>query len=151
MKMVLLIVSVIGLAAVIGAIVVGRNTFEGTVVDMPYERGLSYDAVQKERETAGWVVDIVDPSPVVGRNELIISVTDRNGKPLSDAEVSLTISRPSSAAYDRTYTAVRKQEGQFRAKIELPFYGYWDVKVIVTAEGRNIPFERILFAEGGNR
>lgn len=149
MKTLLIIVSIIGLAAVIGAIVVGRNTFDGIVVDKPYERGLAYDAAQKERETSGWVVDIVDPSPVAGRNELIISATDRNGNPLTDAEMSLTISRPSSATYDRTYAAVRTTKGQFRAEIELPLYGHWDVKIRVKADGKDITFERKVFAAQG--
>ena len=149
MKTLLIIVSIIGLAAVVGAIVVGRSTFDGIVVDKPYERGLTYDAVQKEREASGWVVDIVDPSPVVGRNELIISATDGKGSPLPDAEISLTISRPSSASYDRTYAAVRTTRGQFRAEIELPLYGHWDVKIRVKAEGKNITFEREVFATQG--
>jgi len=148
-KTLLIIVSIIGLAAVIGAIVVGRSTFDGIVVDKPYERGLTYDAAQQERETSGWVVDIIDPPLVVGRNELIISATDRKGSPLPDAEISLTISRPSSAAYDRTYAAARTTRGQFRAEIELPLYGHWDVKVRVKADGKDIIFERKVFAAQG--
>lgn len=152
MKTLLIIVSIIGLSAVVGAIVVGRSTFDGIVVDKPYERGLAYDAVQKEREEAGWNVDISIPSPAVGLNELVIATKDRNGKPLSDATVALTIGRPSSANHDRNYTAVRAEGGQFKAIIELPLHGYWDVKVSVTAEGRTILFENKIFAaQGGNR
>ena len=68
MKAALIIVTLIGLSAVIGAVIVGRSTFDGTVVDRPYERGLEYDAVQREKAASGWSVHIATPSFRVGRN-----------------------------------------------------------------------------------
>lgn len=146
MKILLIIVCIIGLAAVIGAIVVGKSTFEGTVVDKPYEQGLSYDALRKEREASGWNVDIMRPAFSVGRNDLIISVTGKNGAMLTNAEVSLMVSRPSTSTYDRTYNMSRTDKGQFKAVIDLPLYGHWDAKIHVTAEGKSIIFERNIFA-----
>jgi nitrogen fixation protein FixH len=148
-KILLIIVCIIGLAAVIGAIIVGKNTFEGTVVDKPYEQGLSYDALRKEREESGWSVDIMQPVLSVGRNDLIISVIDRQGKPLSDSNVSVTVSRPSSSAYDKTYQTVGADRGQHKAEIDLPLYGHWDLKIQVMAEGKSVTFEKRIFAEKG--
>ena len=147
MKTLLILVAIIGIAAVLGAIVVGNSTFDGTVVDNPYESGLAYDAVQKEREGSGWIVAIVNPSGHVGKNDLMISVTDKDGRHVSATDVTLTISRPSSTVYDKTYTTIRTDAGLFRAEITLPLHGYWDAKIHITAEGKSITFERKFLAE----
>jgi nitrogen fixation protein FixH len=151
MRTALIIVSLLGLSAVIGAIIVGRSTFDGTVVDRPYERGLEYDAVQKERAASGWSVKIVTPSFRMGRNVLVIEVTDRLGLPLEADGLSVTISRPSSAAYDRTYAALRTDAGRFSTEINLPLFGYWDARMQVTQEHKTISFEHRIFADEGKK
>jgi len=147
-KQLLVLVTFIGMAAVIGAIVVGKSTFDGTVVDNPYEKGLVWDAEQKERESSGWRVDMQPPSPTVGRNELHIHVRDRAGKPLA-SEVMLTVSRPSSKRYDRQYTALLTEKGSYAVQVDLPLYGYWDLVIRVTAQNKTILFHRTVFAEQG--
>jgi nitrogen fixation protein FixH len=147
MRTVLIIVSILGLAAVIGAVIVGRSTFDGTVVDRPYEQGLEYDAVQKERAASGWSVNIVTPSFRVGKNDLLIKVTDRLGLPLEVDALSVTVSRPSSAAYDQTYATLRTDTGRFSTEINLPLYGYWDARMQVTQQNKTITFEHRIFAD----
>ena len=48
---VLVIVSVLALAATIGAIVIGMKSFEGLVVEKPYETGLAWDEIKKKKAT----------------------------------------------------------------------------------------------------
>jgi len=147
-KKLLVLVNLIGMAAVIGAIVVGKYTFDGTVVDNPYEQGLLWDNEQKARESSGWNIDIQPPSPTVGRNELHIHVRDRTGKSLA-AEVMLTVCRPSSKRYDRQYTALLTEKGSYAVQVDLPLYGYWDLDIGVTAENKTVLFHRTVFAEKG--
>lgn len=151
MKLLLIIVSIIGMSAVIGAVVVGTRTFDGTVVDKPYERGLSYDATHHEKEASGWRLDILNRSFTTGKNEILFSVTDNKGKPLAGVELTLSISRPSSQAYDITYTAAKTEEGRFSAEADLPLYGYWDAKVRITDRSRSILFEKTIYAEQGKQ
>jgi len=94
MKRVLAVVTLIGLAAVIGAFVIGMRTFDGTVVDKPYEHGLAYDAVHHEKESSGWIAEIVNRQFTIGTNTLLLSVTDRNRRPVTDVEISVVVSRP---------------------------------------------------------
>jgi len=149
MKLLLIIVSIIGLCAVIGAIVVGTRTFDGTVVDKPYEHGLAYDATHHAREASGWNVEIRNRGLITGKNDILISVLDRNGRPVTDAEVSVIVSRPSTPSYDKAYKAVA-EKGLFRIAADLPLYGYWDAKVQVSDSSRTVTFERTLFAEQVN-
>lgn len=148
MKKLLVMVSIIGIAAVIGAIVVGTSTFDGTVVETPYEKGLAWDVEQNERISSGWTVGILPLSPRVGMNDLHVTVTDETEKPLP-GKVVLIVSRPSSKAYDREYRTGRNEKGSYDATIELPLYGYWDLDIRVTAAGKTISFRRTLFAEQG--
>jgi len=46
---VLVIVSVLALAATISALVIGMKSFEGLVVEKPYETGLAWDEIQKQK------------------------------------------------------------------------------------------------------
>lgn len=146
MKPLLIIVSLIGLCAVIGAIVVGTRTFDGTVVDKPYERGLAYDAAHHAKEASGWNAEIRNKGLITGKNDILISVLDRNGRPVADAEVSVIVSRPSTPSYDKTYKAAA-EKGLFRITADLPLYGYWDAKIQVSDKAKTVTFERTLFAE----
>ena len=150
MKLLLIIVSIIGLGAVIGSVVVGTRTFEGTIVEKPYEQGLAYDAIHHEREASGWNVEILNKELTSGTNDILLSVTDRNRKPLADAVISLSISRLASRGFDKTYKAAKTEKGQFIAKADLPAYGYWTASVQVTEKGKSITFEKTLFAERKN-
>lgn len=147
MKLLLTIVSIIGLSAVIGAVVVGIRTFDGTVVDKPYERGLAYDAVHHAKEASGWNTEILSKDLTIGMNDILLSVIDRNGRPVTNVEVTVVISRPSSTSYDKTYTAAATERGLFRITADLPLYGYWDTKVQVTDRSRTVTFEKKLFAK----
>lgn len=147
MKLLLIIVSIIGLSAVIGALVIGIRTFDGTVVNQPYEQGLSYDAVHHEKEASGWHAEILNKNLTIGINDILISITDRNSRPVTNVSVSVVVSRPSSTSYDRTYEAAATGRGRFRIIADLPLYGYWDAKVQVSDRSRSVMFERTLFAE----
>lgn len=147
MKLLLIIVSMIGLSAVIGALVVGTRTFDGTVVDKPYERGLAYDAVHHSKEASGWSAEILNKDLTTGKNDILLAVIDKNGRVVADVEVTVVVSRPSSASYDKTYKAAATERGLFRITADLPLYGYWDAKVQVSDRSRTVTFEKILFAE----
>ena len=151
MKFLLILVSLIGLGAVIGAVVVGTRTFDGTVVDKPYEQGLSYDAVHHEKEASGWNVQILNKELTSGSNDILLSVTDRNGRPVTDTGVTVVLGRPSSSSYDRTYNAASTGEGTFKIAADLPLYGYWNAKIQITAQGKSIIFEKTIFAEQKKR
>ncbi len=145
MKLLLVIVAIIGLSAVIGAVVVGTRSFDGTVVDKPYERGLSYDAAHHEKEASGWNAEILNKGLTVGKNDILLSITDKEGRKVTDVEVTVVISRPSSSTYDKTYKA-SEEKGLFRIAADLPLYGYWDAKVQVSDRSRTVTFEKRLYA-----
>jgi nitrogen fixation protein FixH len=147
MKTLIGIVIIVALAAIITTVVVGSRNFEGIVVDKPYERGLSWDREQRERTESGLNIVIQNRTFTVGKNDLLIQVTDREQKPVSDALLILTVSRPSTSAYDRSYRPGVLKEGLYGTSVELPLYGRWELQTTVVRNGQNLLFPQEIFAE----
>ena len=151
MKTLIIIISVIALSAVIATIIIGNETFDGIVVEKPYEQGLLWDKIQDRKVESGWRAVINNRKIETGNDEISISVFDKSGKPLSDATVSLVVSRPSTTAYDRNYETARQSDNSYTAKIFFPLFGYWDLKIKVAKKGESVIFEERIFEEEDHR
>ena len=147
MKALLIIVSVLVLLIVVLTITVGRSTFEGIVVKEPYETGLRWDSLQRERANSAWSVSLISRRVVVGRNDIVISVKDAKGLSLRDAQVDVVFSRPSTDQYDRTVHAVVQSDGNFHAMIDLPLPGRWSAEITVRQGARSLPFDDEVVAQ----
>jgi len=151
MKTLIIIISVIALSAVVATIIIGNETFDGIVVEKPYEQGLLWDKIQDRKIESGWKAVINNRTIKTGNAEISISVFDKSGKPLADASVSLVISRPSTSVYDRNYETVRQSDNSYAAKVFFPLFGYWDLKIRVAKKGESVIFEERIFAEEDHR
>ena len=101
MKKLLIFVSLTGIAAVVGAVVVGTVMFDGTVVGNPYERGIAWDEEKKRRLSSGLKVSI-DPAPFrKGKNEIVVRVLDEKDEPVAAEGLALFF----SGQFPRTTTA----------------------------------------------
>ena len=87
-----------------------------------------------------------------GDTEVVIAVRDGQGKPLSNASVSLKLSRPSTTEHDRRYETLPRGGGLYSAKVSIPLYGHWDFEVTVRQGEVSIPFsQRVYVKEGAER
>jgi nitrogen fixation protein FixH len=145
----LAVLSILVLASTIATIVVGTRTFEGIVVDKPYETGLAWDETAKQKSLLGWKVVFPATQFTEGRNDLFFTVLDRNGAPLSEAAAVVSISRPSTGAFDKTYQTRREQDGRYHAVIDLPLHGNWEVTIMVNSREAKSGFKNTIFAERG--
>src|SRR5512134_959789 len=144
---ILVTVCILALAATIGTIIVGTKSFEGIVVDKPYETGLAWDETERQKAKLGWKVAVERTRFRTGENELIIDAVDKDGRPLTNAAVSATVSRPSTRDFDRTYAAVRRQNGRYRASVAFPLYGTWDVTIAISRNGEHGAYRSAVYAE----
>jgi nitrogen fixation protein FixH len=147
MRTVIIIVSIIAIAATIGTIAVGMKSFDGVVVENPYEAGLAWDETYQNKAALGWNVRLRTSLFRTGRNELSLEALDRNGRQLDNVVVSVTTSRPSTRAFDKTYPAVRTANGRLQANIDLPFFGSWDLKIDVSSDKDRCSFTNRIYAE----
>jgi nitrogen fixation protein FixH len=143
---IIVLTCILALAATIGAIVVGSRSFEGIVVDNPYETGLAWDRERRNQEDLGWSVALQEATYKTGRNDLIIMLRDKNALPLADAVVSVAVSRPSTRAFDRTYLTVVQPNGRYHTEIDLPVYGNWGVIIEVSRKKERTSFSKIISA-----
>jgi len=148
MRTLIILVCIIAVAATIGTVFVGRHSFEGIVVDKPYETGLTWDAIQKNRENLAWKTDVQQATFKTGRNDLIVTVLGKDGLPLANAQVRVKVSRPSTQAYDRTYQTMQRSDGSYQGSIDLPLYGNWDLIIDVSRNADRTSFKKSIFAEG---
>jgi len=147
MKYVLLLVVIIGLGAVIGAIVVGEKSFEGIVVKKPYEEGLKRDEMREAHKRLGWKLELTKQEYTVGHAEIGARIHKADDSPLTEAEVKLLVSRPNTNEYDKSYSTHEMIPGVYRADVELPVYGYWELEFTVRKGKEELGFDRRVFAE----
>jgi len=140
-KLVLTSVVLIGIAAVVGAVIMGNMTFDGTVVEHPYERGLRWDRENTLREQSGLEVAIISPELTVGKGTLEIFVKGSDGLSY-EGPVTLRFSRPETTDLDRRYEATGRGGGRYEALVELPRHGAWEVSVDLRSGGNTVSFMR---------
>lgn len=147
MKKMIVFVTIAALAAVIGAIVVGSRTFEGIVTKKPYETGIAWDKTRHDKLESGWNVVILNRDFQVGDAELTLRASDRKGAPLTAASVGAVISRPHTTAQDRTYPARETGPGIYSAAVTFPAYGYWNIQITVSVNGKDVSFDNKIFVK----
>lgn len=150
MKTLISIVVIVGLSAVIGAVVIGIQSFDGTVTAKPYEEGLAWDEAHKDRSELGCSVKLNTGILKMGDNDLQFNLLDKQGSPLNlSSAVSLSLSRPSTDAYDRRVDVEKLGEGLYRALVNFPLYGQWDIKIYLNKNDKKIEFKERVFVEKG--
>jgi nitrogen fixation protein FixH len=145
MKFTILIVSVLALSAVVGAIVVGNMSFEGIVVDDPYETGLIWDEIQNDRESSGIVIRLQSSHFNKGKNRIRLLL--EKSKPVDIDSIVLKISRPTTVALDRQVAISSLSGNEYQADVDLPLIGNWDLIVQVTINGKRILFSNRIYAQ----
>jgi len=149
MKGLLFSVIIIGLLIVVASIIVGIKSFDGTVTDNAYEEGLRWDEVNKRIKELGLVIEFTNRDLHRGENDLLISIKKGDGMPYNTPSLRLYITRPSTDRYDMDIMAERISDGLYRARINLPLYGYWQVIIIPEGFGKNEGFIKEIFIEKG--
>ncbi|MFN3740250.1 MAG: FixH family protein [Thermodesulfovibrionales bacterium] len=144
MKTLVIIVTIIGLSAVIGSIIVGRMVFEGKVVDKPYETGLRYDEMEKAKGELRF--ELLNTDFHVGSNDIIFTLKDNLDRAIADSHITLILSRPSTRLYDSEYEVNLIEPGKYKAKVNIPLQGHWDVKIRFIYKGQPLDLEKHIYA-----
>jgi nitrogen fixation protein FixH len=131
-KIVIAIVAALALGAVVGAVWVGMNSFEKTVVADPYESGIHHDADRRKAQALGWNVVVDEDSLRAGpAATLAASLTGKDGAPIDDAEVLFRVSRAGTSHFDRSAKASLAGPGRYAAVLPMTEAGFWDLDVVV--------------------
>jgi hypothetical protein len=93
-----------------------------------------------QKKAGDYTVDItMDRNPpVVGTNNIVIAVTGKEGKGVTDAKVLVTASMPAMPgmpAMENKADAIL-DSGKYKAKIDLSMGGSWNMSVRITQGGK---------------
>lgn len=106
------------------------NTHTGVVTEQAYLKGLNYNetvAAAEAQSRLGWTgtVDYAD------NGEFTYTLTAQ-GQPLSGADIVAEFTRPTHNGVDFTVPLLESDTGAYRAAVDFPLDGVWDVRVYVT-------------------
>lgn len=122
------------------------STFPGEVVAKPYEEGIGFNAEIHRRAAAramGWKATLLD-SRTNGRVRLVLSVADRDGKPVDGLNFSGSLSRAVTTQGAETLHLTRTAPGTYEASA-VGGSGLWDFSVkSATADGKLFEVEQRL-------
>ncbi|MDH3335908.1 MAG: FixH family protein, partial [Rhodospirillaceae bacterium] len=80
---------------------------------------------QRKQDALGWKVDLNYGSD----GDLLVRFVDSSGLPLDDLNVSANLYRPSQDNVDYSVSLQSVSAGGYRAKLNLPLSGLWEVRL----------------------
>jgi nitrogen fixation protein FixH len=121
------------LAVNIFYIYISKKTWRGVVTDDPYHKGLNYNDTLKEvakQKVLGWTVKVDFRSGVTKQGILMVTVQDKNLRYINYAKIYATFKRPTQEGSDFVLP-VPYEDGIYKARVNFPLEGQWDVEVAV--------------------
>jgi nitrogen fixation protein FixH len=134
-KMLIWMLSFFGVIIAVNAVFITKalQSNSGVVTENPYEVGLSYNKILEKRskqEALGWK----GMTAVESKSLLVYTLTDKSGKPITGAKVSVDMLRPVQKGYDFTLPLNDDGNGRYSAKLKVPVAGSWTAHVSVVRD-----------------
>jgi nitrogen fixation protein FixH len=114
------------------------SSWTGLEADHSYERGLVYNrALEAEKEQAalGWHAGFSFAQTGARRGTLELDLNGRDGARLRGATVDAQLVRPTQEGYDTDLALSESAPGHYRAEVELPLPGQWEVRLAARGRG----------------
>lgn len=131
-----LVITVLAVNGIMIFLAVEHNP--GLVVEDYYERGQNYEKhiLERMKRNPGWLMQIDVPVPVLKDKPtwFRFTVVDKAGLPVTAEGATFFAYRPSDAKRDFSKPMEQEAPGRYRAKVEFPLKGVWDI--LVSVQGR---------------
>jgi len=109
---------------------VALDTWSGLESKDAYSAGLGFNKTldaRQEQRSRGWESAVRTIPNADGSHQLLAEFKDKSGTPLSRLTVVADVIRPTHAGYDMNLEMRAVGNGVYRADLELPLDGIWDV------------------------
>lgn len=119
------------------------GTFTGMTTESPYQEGLAYNDVLAARDAQrdlGWQGAVSYGGRGEGLGRIVVTLSDRDGRPLGGLGLEGSLRRPTHAGMDQPLIWRESLPGTYEAEVALPAPGNWDLAVSANAGGGR-PFE----------
>ncbi len=118
----------LALLAVVGALVVGTLTFDGTVTENPYETGLQWDEIQHQKEALGWNPVVEKARYAVGLNRIRFSIRDAGGAPVPLEDFIVEAGRTDNSSFDQPGSSCRREGNGYSCEVAFTSTGRWEIR-----------------------
>lgn len=111
-------------------ILISQKTWRGTIQKDPYQKDIEYNKIikQKNKQTnLGWKLKLNYNSK---KNIIELSVFDKNGRIIKDAETEVIFKRPTQESLDFS-VVLRFFNGEYIGNINFPAPGKWKAEIII--------------------
>jgi nitrogen fixation protein FixH len=129
-------------------IAIAFTTWTGLTTERSYQRGLDYNRALEAaaaQEALGWRVDFAFIQGQGAHAVVEVGLENRHRDLLEAADVEARFLRPTHAGHDVTVVLPHYRDGRYRAEVELPFAGQWDVHVTASSGGDVYRLSRRVF------
>jgi nitrogen fixation protein FixH len=130
-----LIVGFLGLQVVIGIVSVVLAFNDPTVAVIPHyhQSALDWDVTRRARQLTdqlGWQIDYnVIPSEHAGQRTLLVTILDRDGKPISGLSVNAKLYRHARGSNVDQFKLKAIADGNYQADTKLTDKGLWQIEL----------------------
>ncbi|MDR3435229.1 FixH family protein [Telmatospirillum sp.] len=127
------------------------RTFSGLSSEHAYDEGLKYNeriAAARAQEKLGWTTKAeVQPAggAVPHSANIVLTVLDRDGKPVTGLSVQADFVRPTAAGHDSSAPLAEQGQGRYMVAASLALGGQWDMTVTARRSGQVYQFAQRIF------
>jgi nitrogen fixation protein FixH len=118
------------------------STHTGVVSQEPYRKGLAYNdriAADARQTVLGWRETLA----LTSDGRVVLSLADREDKPVLGLRINASVGRPSTITHDRTVALTEAADGQYTADIGSLDGGNWLVNIDAWRIGEREPAFRL--------
>lgn len=118
---------------------IANSSDRGVVSKRAYQNGLAYnDIIEKQRaqDALGWVADLVITKTAANPLRADFLLLDKQRTPIIDAQVQLTLIRPTQAGHDVSIMLKNNGNGHYTGETPLSLPGLWEAR-ITAKSGQN--------------
>ena len=123
------------------------DSHSGSVTGAAYDKGLDSNArlqAAAEEAALGWSMEVVAARADDGASEIALEIRGADGAPLPGLEISGRLVRPVTSGYDQSLNFTEASEGEYRAILDIPQPGQWELRVLARDGTRTRRFTKRL-------
>lgn len=99
------------------------------------------EKVEQTKSEKDFIIDVETKSLGKGENEFIFSVKHRSNPNLNLDTITVTIGRPTTNVFDRSFTARKLSDNRYMAVIDLKDKWEWEVRISFTFDEKTYSYK----------
>ncbi len=131
-------------------VTLAKLTYTGVYTDNHYKKGMDFNKIYGSEvysDKTGWRSQAKLSTKILGDEtklkvslerpqDLIFQLLDKNGRPISEANVMGKLLRPVTDKYDSVLEFKEISKGLYKSNLSIPMNGQWHIRIKAGIEGK---------------